>query len=87
MKVALIAPQIRVEDSLSPLLRNISSENPGANTGNFAFVHALWSHLSPHVEIFPWEASPRIDARAMRHHRHGLRKSAWARIRTWSSLR
>ena len=57
MKVALIAPQRRVEDSYRHSSEYLFRKS-GANTGNFAFVHALWSHLSPQVEIFPWEASP-----------------------------
>lgn len=58
MKVALIAPHRRVDSyrrSSEYLFRK-----SGANTGNFAFVQALWQHLSPHVEIFPWEASPDV---------------------------
>ena len=57
MKVALIAPQIRVEESYRHSSDYLFRKS-GGNTGNFAFVHALWSHLSPHVEIFPWEGSP-----------------------------
>ncbi|MBV9289934.1 MAG: polysaccharide pyruvyl transferase family protein, partial [Hyphomicrobiales bacterium] len=63
MKVALIAPEIRVTESYRH-----SSEylfhRCGANTGNFAFVHALWSHLSPDVEIFPWDAEPEVIRKA-----------------------
>ena len=59
MKVALIAPQRRVEDSYCHSSEHLFRKS-GANTGNFAFVQALWSHLSPHVEIFPWEASPDV---------------------------
>jgi hypothetical protein len=59
MKVALIAPQRRVEDSYCNSSEHLFRKS-GANTGNFAFVHALWLHLSPHVEIFPWEASPDV---------------------------
>ena len=59
MRVALIAPQVRVEDSYRHQSEHLFRKS-GANTGNFAFVHALWSHLSPHVEIFPWEASPEL---------------------------
>jgi hypothetical protein len=57
MKVALIATDLRAEDSYrfpSEQLLKVS----GGNTGNFAYVQALWNHLSPHVEIFPWHASP-----------------------------
>ena len=57
MKVALIAPQMWVHESYRRPSDHLFRKS-GANTGNFAFVHALWSHLSPHVEIFPWEASP-----------------------------
>ena len=59
MKVALIAPQRRVEDSYRRSSEYLFRKS-GANTGNFAFVEALSSHLSPHVEIFPWEASPDV---------------------------
>lgn len=59
MRAALIAPQRRVEDSYRQSAEHLF-RGSGANTGNFAFVHALWSHLSPHVEIFPWEASPDV---------------------------
>ena len=57
MKVALIAPQMWVYESYCRSSDHLFRES-GENTGNFAFVHALWSHLSPHVEIFPWGASP-----------------------------
>ena len=57
MKVALIAPQIWVHESYCRSTEHLFRKS-GANTGNFAFVYALWSHLSPDVEIFPWEASP-----------------------------
>jgi hypothetical protein len=57
MKVALIAPQLWVHESYRQSSDHLFRKS-GANTGNFAFVHALWSHLAPHVEIFPWEASP-----------------------------
>lgn len=57
MKVALIAPQLWVHESFCHSSDHLFRKS-GANTGNFAFVHALWSHLAPHVEIFPWEASP-----------------------------
>ena len=59
MKVALIAPQMWVHESYCRSSDHLFRKS-GANTGNFAFVHALWSHLSPHVEIFPWEASPEV---------------------------
>ena len=59
MKVALIAPQRRVEDSYRRSSEYLFRKS-GANTGNFAFVQALWQHLSPHVEIFPWESSPDV---------------------------
>jgi hypothetical protein len=59
MKVALIAPQMWVHESYRRPSDHLFRKS-GANTGNFAFVHALWSHLSPHVEIFPWEASPEV---------------------------
>ena len=59
MKVALIAPQMWVHESYCRSSDHLFRKS-GANTGNFAFVHALWSHLSPHVEIFPWEASPEM---------------------------
>ena len=57
MKVALIAPQRRVEDAYRRSSEYLFQKS-GANIGNFAFVQALWSHLAPHVEIFPWEVSP-----------------------------
>jgi hypothetical protein len=57
MRVALIATDLRADD-----LYRLPSEHllnkSGGNTGNFAYVQALWNHLSPHVEIFPWHASP-----------------------------
>ena len=59
MKVALIAPQMWVHESYRRPSEHLFRKS-GANTGNFAFVQALWSHLSPHVEIFPWEASPEV---------------------------
>jgi len=59
MRVALIAPQRRVEDAFRRSSDHLFAKS-GANIGNFAFVEALWSHLSPHVEIFPWEASPSL---------------------------
>ena len=59
MKVALIAPQIWVHESYCRSSEHLFRKS-GANTGNFAFVYALWSHLSPDVEIFPWEASPEM---------------------------
>ena len=59
MKVALIAPQRRVENSYRRSSEYLFRKS-GANTGNFAFVQALWQHLSPHVELFPWEASPDV---------------------------
>src|ERR1700692_1460402 len=57
MRVALIAPQIWVHESYRRPSDHLFRKS-GANTGNFAFVHAVWSHLAPHVDIFPGEASP-----------------------------
>jgi hypothetical protein len=57
MKVALIATDLRAEDSYRFPSEHLLKKS-GGNTGNFAYVQALWNHLSPHVEIFPWHASP-----------------------------
>ncbi len=56
MRVGLLAPARRYEDSFlgaSDALFRAS----GDNLGNFAFVEALWRHLSPHAAIFPWHVS------------------------------
>ena len=57
MKVALIATDLRAEDAYRFPSEYLFRKS-GGNTGNFAYVQALWNHLSPHVEIFPWHASP-----------------------------
>ena len=57
MKVALIATDLRAEDSYRFPSEHVLKKS-GGNTGNFAYVQALWNHLSPHAEIFPWHASP-----------------------------
>ncbi len=59
MKVALIATDLRSEDSYRFQSEELLKKS-GGNTGNFAYVQALWNHLSPRVEIFPWHASPQI---------------------------
>ncbi len=58
MRVALIAPNLRVEESFRYTSEYLFLRS-GNNTGNFAFVYALWSHLAPDVQLFPWHASPR----------------------------
>ena len=57
MKVALIATDLRAENSYRFPSEHLLKKS-GGNTGNFAYVQAIWNHLSPHVEIFPWHASP-----------------------------
>ena len=57
MRVGLLAPSRRFEDAfLHPALALFSAS--GDNLGNFAFVEALWRHLSPDVEILPWHVAP-----------------------------
>ena len=56
MRIGLLAPSRRHEDSFlgdSEALFRAS----GDNLGNFAFVEALWRHLSPSV-LLPWHAPP-----------------------------
>jgi hypothetical protein len=53
MRIGLLAPSRRYEDSFlhpSEALFRAS----GDNLGNFAFVEALWRHLSPEATILPW---------------------------------
>jgi len=57
MKVALIATDLRADDSYRFPSEHLLKKS-GGNTGNFAYVQALWNHLSPHVEIFPWHSPP-----------------------------
>jgi hypothetical protein len=62
MRIGLLAPSRRYEDaflSSAELLYRAS----GDNLGNFAFVEALWRHLSPDVELVAWHVSP-SEARA-----------------------
>jgi len=57
MRIGLLAPSRRYEDaylSSAELLYRAS----GDNLGNFAFVEALWRHLSPDVELVAWHVSP-----------------------------
>ena len=61
MRIGLLAPSRRYEDSFlhpSEALFRAS----GDNLGNFAFVEALWRHLSPQATILPWHV-PVAEAR------------------------
>ena len=56
MRIGLLAPSRRYEDSFlhpSEALFRAS----GDNLGNFAFVEALWRHLSPNATILPWRVT------------------------------
>ncbi len=56
MRIGLLAPSRRYEDSFlhpSEALFRAS----GDNLGNFAFVEALWRHLSPEATILPWRVT------------------------------
>lgn len=54
-RVGLICPSIRVEDAYYKSAEHLFRAS-GENTGNFAFVQALYNHLSPNVTMFPWFA-------------------------------
>jgi hypothetical protein len=57
MRIGLLATARRFEDaylSTSDALFRAS----GGNLGNFAFVEALWRHLSPNAQLLPWHVSP-----------------------------
>jgi hypothetical protein len=61
MRIGLLAPSRRYEDSfLNPSEALFRAS--GDNLGNFAFVEALWRHLSPHATILPWHV-PVAEAR------------------------
>jgi hypothetical protein len=57
MRVGLLAPARRFEDAFLHPAQALFSAS-GDNLGNFAFVEALWRHLSPDVEILPWHVAP-----------------------------
>ena len=56
-RIGLLAPFRRFEDSFSSCTEALFRAS-GANLGEFAFVEALWRHLSPGVTILPWSVSP-----------------------------
>src|SRR5438270_8571033 len=55
MRIGLLAPARRFEDSFLHTSEALFRAS-GDNLGNFAFVEALWRHLSPDVAILPWHA-------------------------------
>src|SRR3569833_95374 len=55
--VGLLAPVRRYEDSFASRSELLFAAS-GGNLGNFAFVEALWRHLSPQVTILPWDVTP-----------------------------
>lgn len=56
-RVGLICPEIRFDNAaFEPAIHLFRAS--GENTGNFAFVRALDSHLRPYVTPFPWFAAP-----------------------------
>jgi hypothetical protein len=57
MRLGLLAPSRRFEDAFLHPAQALFAAS-GDNLGNFAFVEALWRHLSPDVEILPWHVSP-----------------------------
>lgn len=59
MKVGLIAPSLSVPDAFANKSEHLFGLS-GNNTGNFAFVHAIFQHLLPNVEIFPWHTRAEI---------------------------
>ena len=56
-RIGLLAPMRRYEDSFASRSEPLFSAS-GGNLGNFAFVEALWRHLSPHVTIVSWQNPP-----------------------------
>jgi hypothetical protein len=61
MRIGLLAPSRRYEDSFLHTSEALFRAS-GDNLGNFAFVEALWRHLSPHATILPWHV-PVAEAR------------------------
>ncbi len=59
MRVALLAPAMAVADAFCRNSEHLF-ELSGANTGNFAFTHALFRHFSPGVERFFWHERPEV---------------------------
>ena len=55
MRIGLLAPSRRFEDSFLNTSEALFRSS-GDNLGNFAFIEALWRHLSPRVTILPWHA-------------------------------
>lgn len=61
MRIGLLAPSRRYEDSFLHTSEALFRAS-GDNLGNFAFVEALWRHLSPDATILPWHV-PAEEAR------------------------
>jgi hypothetical protein len=59
MKVGLIATSLTVPDAPFKSAEHLFKLS-GGNTGNFAFVNAIYRHLAPNVEIFPWHIQPSV---------------------------
>ena len=56
-RIGLLAPMRRYEDSFAGRSEALFSAS-GGNLGNFAFVEALWRHLSPDATIVSWDTPP-----------------------------
>ncbi len=57
MRIGLLAPSRRYENSFLHASEALFRAS-GDNLGNFAFVEALWRHLSPNATILPWHVPP-----------------------------
>ncbi len=59
MRIGLISPERRYAET-APASADALFEASGGNLGNFAFIEALWRHLSPDVVLLPWFVSPQV---------------------------
>jgi polysaccharide pyruvyl transferase len=59
MRIALIAPSLAVTDAFSNDADHLF-RLCGGNTGNLAFVFALYQILSPNVDVVSWDINPEI---------------------------
>jgi hypothetical protein len=59
MRIGLISPERRHHEAVPGDAEALFAAS-GGNLGNFAFVEALWRHLSPDVVILPWFVSPQL---------------------------
>jgi Polysaccharide pyruvyl transferase len=57
MRIALIAPSLSVADASQNNADHLF-KLCGGNTGNFAFVFALYQLLSPYADVLSWEVNP-----------------------------